>query len=87
MEIFGGSLAKLIEKTKGRYDEVLGSHGNAPLPADQLEKVYAAWEKVMRCRKNESDPEKEGIKVTEEELNGMTVLNFDCADCYFYCSN
>ena len=25
--------------------------------------------------------------LTEEELNGMTVLNFDCADCYFYCSN
>lgn len=86
MEIFGGSLAKLIEKTAGKYDEVLGSHGNAPLPSDQLEKVYAAWEKVMRCRKNESDPEKEGIKVTEEDLNGMTVLDYDCGCCFFYCS-
>lgn len=86
MEIFGGSLKKLIGKTEGRYDQVLGSHGEAPLSGDYLGKVYEAWEKVMRCRRHESTPEKEGIKVAEEELNGNTVLDYDCGCCYFYCS-
>lgn len=85
MEILGGSLLKLNEKTKGRFDQVLGSHGAAPLPGDYVEKVYGAWEKVMKCRKGESTPEAEGIKAAEEEVNGMKVMDYDCGCCYFYC--
>ena len=86
MEIFGGSLLNLIKNTEGRFDQVLGSHGAAPLPGDYLSQVYEAWEKVMKCRNLESTPEKEGIKVAEEQLNGNTVLDYDCGCCYFYCS-
>ena len=86
MEIFGGSLLRLLEKTKGRFDQILGSHGAAPLPCDYIEKVYEAWEKVMKCRKGQSNPEEVGIQVAEEELNGMKVMDYDCGSCYFYCS-
>ena len=86
MEIFGGSLLKLAENTRGKFDKILGSHGSAPLPGDYIERVYQAWAKVMRCLRDESDPETEGITVSEEEINGNTVLDFDCGDCFFYCS-
>ena len=86
MELLGGSLQKLQEKTNGRFDLVLGSHGEAPLPGDYIEKVYGAWVKVMKCQKGESTPEAEGIQVTEEEINGRKVLDYDCGCCYFYCS-
>ncbi len=86
MKIFGGSLKHLEEKTAGRFDEILGSHGSTPLPGDYIGKVYQAWEKVMKCRNKESTPEKEGIQVKEEGLNGRKVLDYDCGCCYFYCS-
>lgn len=86
MKIFGDSLKKLAEKTKGRFDEIVGSHGSAPLPGDYIDKVYEAWVKVMRCRNHEATVEQEGIVAREEDLNGRKVLDYDCGCCYFYCS-
>ena len=71
---FAAALEKL-SKITDRFDVIWPSHGAPELPAEYVNKVAAAWKKVLAGE----------IAPSEQSLHGNTVLSYDADDCGFYC--
>lgn len=71
---FLDSLGKLLS-FRGEYDTVYPSHGEAALPAIQVEKVKNAWQMVLDGK----------VEVREQNLHGNLIHLYQTADCGFIC--
>lgn len=72
---FAASLEKLAA-AKHRFDIIRPAHGTPEIPAGYVDKVAAAWAKVLAGE----------ITPAEEQLHGNTVLTYEAGDCGFYCN-
>ncbi len=71
---FASSMEKLMALSN-HFDTVFPSHGDAELPAKQVEIVLSAWKSVLSG----------DVTPQPQELHGKTIQCYDAEGCGFYC--